>query len=107
MLDVEGGIDIDPCREQFFYILVPFQVPGTGDIGVGQFVHKDQLRVGRKDCIEIHLGEFYAMVLDGAEGNDGKAFHEHLGLVPPVGFDVPDPYIDSLVLSRCAALSIS
>ena len=89
MLDVEGGIDIDPCCEQLFHILVPFQVPGTGDIGVGQLVHKDQLRVGRKDCIEVHLGQFNAMILVGAEGDDRKAFHEHLGLVPPVGFDVP------------------
>ena len=45
MLDIDRGVDIDAGGEQLLHILPALLVPGAGGVGMGQFVHQDDLRL--------------------------------------------------------------
>ena len=44
MLDIDGGIHVDPGFQQFINILIPFEMTAPGSVGVRQLVDQDQLR---------------------------------------------------------------
>ena len=95
MLDIQRGVDIDTGIEQFLDILVAFGMPGTGNIGVGEFIDKHKRRFCLERCIEIELREQDPPVFHHLPGNDGKTFKQLFGLRPAVGLDIPGCHINS------------
>ena len=104
MLDIQRCIDIDPCIEEFLDILVTFRVAGTRGIGVGQFIDKHELRVGREDCIEVHFRKAHIPVFHHLPGDDGKPFCKRFCLGPAMGLNVPDPYVNAFTLPEVGCL---
>ncbi len=89
VLDIQRGIDIDTGIEQFLDILVAFGVTGTGNIGMGEFIDKNERWPETKGCIEVKLREHDSPVLHHLPGNEGKPFEQCFGLRPAVGLDIP------------------
>ena len=89
MLDIQRGIDIDTGIEQFLNILVAFGMPGTGNIGMSEFIDKNERWPETKGCIEIKLRERDPPVLHHLPGNEGKPFEQRFSLRPAMGLDIP------------------
>src|SRR5947208_655578 len=64
VLHVHGGEDIDVGCQDVEHIFVALAMPATFDVSVGQLVDEDDLRLSRKDAIEIHLLKQDALVVD-------------------------------------------
>ena len=43
MLYIDGGIDVDARPQQLLHILIAFHMAAALGVGMGQFVHQDQL----------------------------------------------------------------
>ncbi len=65
---------------------------------MGKFIDKDKFRAEGEDRIEVHLRNLHVLVLDHLTRNDIEALHQCFGLDPPMGLDVPDPYINAVTL---------
>ncbi len=55
VLDIHRCVDIDACFQKLLDILIPFGVAAAVCIGVGQFIHKNELRVPRNCGINVKL----------------------------------------------------
>ncbi len=55
MLDVHGRPDVDAGVEQLFDILPALGVPGSGDVGVRQFVDQNQLRLPLERPVQVEF----------------------------------------------------
>ena len=103
MLDVDGGIDVDPRRQQFLDILVALRVAAAGDVGVRQLVDQHQPGVAREDGVQIHLGERAAVRRHLVARHDLVAARQRLGLGAPVRLDHAD---DDIGASTRACLAL-
>ena len=48
VLDIDGRIDIDACRQQLLDILPTLRMLGAGCVGVSQFIDQQQRRTARQ-----------------------------------------------------------
>jgi hypothetical protein len=64
VLDVDRGVDVDACVEQFAHILPAPLVAAAGRIAMGELVDQRDLRLAHEHRVEIELGETMAAVLD-------------------------------------------
>jgi hypothetical protein len=90
MLDIDCGVDRDPCPEDLFNVLVPFQVPGVRGIGMGQFIDKDDRWFPGDDGIEIHLTDIKSLVPDMGNRNSLESGSKSIGLYSFMRLDIPD-----------------
>lgn len=90
MLDIQGGNDIDSGSEDFLDVFIALAVLAAGNIGVGKFVHENDLRITGKNGVDVHFFKFGALVEDLAARNVLKLGHEFLDPLAPMGFDNAD-----------------
>ena len=93
MLDVEGGVDVDPGVEQFEHVLPALGVAGAGGVGVGELVDQHELRPAADDGLQVHFREMRAAVVDGFARHEVQAGEQRLGFDASVGFDHADDQI--------------
>ena len=62
MLNVNGGININPCPQKLLYVLIPLLISAAGSIGVSQFIYKNQLRFPLQSTVKIKLPELYPFI---------------------------------------------
>ncbi|MNG93951.1 hypothetical protein D3C79_529430 [compost metagenome] len=55
VLDVDRGIDVDACSQQFLDILPALGVAAAGHIAVGQFIDEGQTRRSREQAVKVHF----------------------------------------------------
>ncbi|MNP00422.1 hypothetical protein D3C76_922120 [compost metagenome] len=55
VLDVDRGIDVDACSQQFLDILPALGVAAAGHIAVGQFIDQGQTRRSREQAVKVHF----------------------------------------------------
>ena len=98
------------CRHQSSDRAFP-QHPGNasggsepGDIGVGQFIDKDELWSGRQDCIEIDFREIVTFRYSPSFRDDRKPFYQCFCLGPAMCLNIPDFYVNSLILPEVSCL---
>ena len=86
VLDVERRPDIDPGDQKVFHILPTLLMPAPLGIGVGQFIHKDQLGTADKGRIDIKTTERNGPVIAvrGVTDNDSVMFITAGGLLTRV-----------------------
>ena len=93
VLDIDRGVDVDAGPEKLLHILPPLLVTGAGGVGVGQFVHQDDLGLPGKHRIKVHLREGDPLVRDQGWRNDLQPFQEGVGLRTAVGLHVPRHHV--------------
>jgi hypothetical protein len=84
VLHVQGRPDVEAGVEELLDVLPALQVPGAGDVGVGELVHEEQARAPRQGGVEVHLLEHHSAVLDGAGGEALEALQQARRLRAPV-----------------------
>ena len=62
MLNVNGGINVNPCPQKLLYVLIPLLISAAGSIGVSQFIYKNQLRFPLQSTVKIKLPELYSFI---------------------------------------------
>ena len=90
VLNVDGGVDIDPPPEQFLDIEIALGVAAARRISMSELVHQDDLRPARDDRVDIHFIERLVLVGDTPARDDLHAIQQRLGLAAAVGFDDAD-----------------
>ena len=98
VLHVHGGIDINAGVEQLADVLVTLGMAGTGDIGVGQFIHHGQLGTAGQQGVQVHFLQRHPPVFHFAARQDGQPGQQALGFLAPVSFDVADDDLHALAL---------
>ena len=93
MLDVEGGVNVNPGGKQFFDILVAFGMARAGRVGVGQFIDQRQAWTARQDSVHIHFGQFDAVIFEAFARNRFQPDNEGLRFDALVRFDVADDHL--------------
>ena len=99
VLDIQGGVDVDPRRQQFLDIHIALGMAAAGRIFMRQFVHQRQARLALQDGVQIHLRQHPALVGHALFGNGFDPFGEKIGLHPAMGFDHADHGIDAVQLA--------
>ena len=104
VLDIQGRVYVYPFIEYLLDVLVAFRVARPRCIGMGKFIDKYQLGMGGEDCIEIHLRDRHIPVLYHLPGDDREPFNQCFCLSPAMRLNVPDFYINSLILPEVRCL---
>ena len=99
VLDIEGGIDVDPRRQQLFDIQIALGMAAARGIVVRQLVHQHQARPALQDGVQIHLRQHPALVGHALLGNGLDALGEKIGLDPAMGFHHADHRIHAFQLA--------
>ena len=81
VLDVEGADDVDAGGQNILHILVALGVFAAGDVGMGQFVHDNDLGAAGEDGVGVHFLDGDAAVIDDfAAGDQFQAVDESLAV---------------------------
>ena len=96
MLHIQGGIDIDACRQQFLDIQIALGMAAAGRIVVRQLIHQHQAGPALQNGVQVHLRQHAALVGKAPLGDRLDAFGEKIGLDPTVGFDHADHGVDAI-----------
>ena len=101
MLDVERRVNVDARLQQPHHVLPPLRVRHAGGVGVGQFVHDQQLRMQRQRRVEIELEERRPAIVDFQPGKHVQAEHQGLGFRPAMRLDVADHDVHAFLGRPC------
>ena len=99
VLEVDRRDHIDPGVEEGVDVLPPLGVGRPRDVGVGQLVHQDQLRLAGHQALQVHLLERLAPVLDRLAGEDRQVTELGVGLGPAVLLDPADDHVGAALLA--------
>src|SRR5665213_1788199 len=94
VLDIEGGVDIDPGTEQFLDVQITFWMAATRRVRVGELVDDRKLGTTLQQGIQIHFLERDTSVFDAPPRNDLQPLDELFRLFALVRFDQPDDNVD-------------
>ena len=97
MLHIDRGIHIDPGFQQFFDILISFEVTAARSIGMGQFIHQNQLRLTLQRAIQIQFLQMNPFVFQfqrRQQFQTGKQIHR---LRAGMRFDISSNHICPLL----------
>ncbi len=107
MLDVQRGPDVDAGVQQVFHILPALGVAAAGHVGMGIFVHKQQLRPAGQRAFEVEFRDEAAAIMDRPARQDGKALEHGLGLAPAMGLHDAHHHVEAIALAARAAWSMA
>ena len=85
-------------------VLIALVVTAAGDIRVRELVDQAQLRLARKDRVEIHFFQDHAPVFDLAARHDLQVAELRLGLRASVRLDESDDDVDAIAPKRVCVL---
>ena len=88
VLNIEGGEDINPRIEQFYYVLAALGMSRALGIGVREFIHQDKLRTACQHRVEVHFAKGHTTILELLSRKLGQACGERVGFLPPVRLDI-------------------
>ena len=86
VLNVERGVHIDAGGKQLLDVEITLGMAAAWSIGVGEFVHKRDLRAALEEGIQVHLLERMAVIVDFGARNDLETVQQGLSFHPAVGF---------------------
>ncbi|MNV61014.1 hypothetical protein D3C71_1535040 [compost metagenome] len=89
VLDIDGGIHVDPRRKQLLDVLPALGMPAAGGIAVCQFIHQHQFRPGLEQAVEVHFLQHHATVFGAHQGLLRQAGEQRFGLGATMGFHHP------------------
>ena len=92
MLDIDGCIYINSGIQQFFYILISFDMPSSG-IGMGQLIYQNQLWFPFQRRVNIKLPECNAFMLNFLYRKLFQTMQQGCGLRPCMGFNISRNHI--------------
>src|ERR1700730_4917566 len=101
VLNVDGGIDVDTAVKQLLDVHAALRMPAAGRIGVGELIDQHNLWFPRDDCIDVHLAEPLAAVLDAPARNNLQPVQQRLGFLAAVRLHDPDDDVVA-ILAPCA-----
>ena len=104
MLDVDGGVDVDPVVEQLFDVEITLGMAAAGRVGMGKLVDQHDLRVAGDNGVEIHLLQPLPFVFQPLAGNDLEPLEQSLRLLSPMRFDDADHDIVAILLPGAGLL---
>ena len=87
MLNVDGGPDVDAGIENFTHILPAFAMAQAGGVGMGEFVHQEELWAAGEGGVEIEFFEDLAAIGDFLAGQHLDAADRFYGAGTAVRFD--------------------
>src|SRR5580658_6470169 len=93
VLNVERGDDVDFRGEKILNIFVALAMLAAGNIGVGQFIDEDDLRLARKNGIHIHFFEDGSLVLHFSARNGFHLGRQLFDAFAAVGFDDANDHV--------------
>ncbi len=95
MLDVQRAVDVDAQIQKFLNVLPSFQMPGTGDISVGQFIHQEQSWFSLQGRVNIKLFEDGSAVIAFQRRGDFQTLQQGGRFFSPVGFQEAHHHVDA------------
>ena len=93
MLDVNGRINADPCTQQLLHVLIPLGMAAARRIGVGQFIHQNQLGLARERAVQIELMQFNAFVWNAFRGELLQPIQQSHGFWAGMRLDIAGHYV--------------
>ena len=90
VLHVDGRIDVDARLQEFHDVLPSLRVSRTLGIGVGQFVHQNELRTTGECRVKIEFPQCRSAMLDHAWRQNRQPFQQGFRFRTTVRFDPPD-----------------
>ena len=97
MLNVEGGVHLDPGVQQVERVLPPLLMPDAWRVRVRELVEQKDRGLAGQGGFEIELAEHDASMLDFSSRENGEAADERLRLGTAMRFDAADDDIDPVV----------
>ena len=98
MLNVDGGVNIDTCIQQFVDVLPSALVPAPRGIAVSKFIHQCYCRLSRQQTIEVHFLQNTSLVFDFPTWQLGQSFQQGEGFRSSVSLHNADEHIDALAV---------
>jgi hypothetical protein len=98
MLNVERANHVNAGVQQLQNILIPLLVAAKWSVRMRQLIDNCHLRVSPKDCIEVHLLNRNALVLDPLAGNHFESLDQHRRIRSPVSLNESQDNIDPALL---------
>ena len=95
VLDVERGENINARVEQFQHVLIAFGMARFRRVGMGEFVHQNQLRLAGQRGIQIKFAQLDAAIFNQPARECRQTFGQRIGFFAAVGFEVADDDIAS------------
>ena len=87
MLDVDRGINVNPIVKQLLHVEIALGMAAARRVGVGQFVHQNDLRSANENGIKVHLVERLTLILYAATRNRLEPIEQRFCLLPSMGFN--------------------
>ena len=104
VLDVDGGVDVDPMGQQFLDVEIAFGMTAAWGVGMGEFVDKGDLRPPRDQRVEVHLVERLILVGEPPPRQYFEALQKRFGFSPAMGLDHTNDDIRAGLLPGMGAL---
>ena len=104
VLNVDGGIDVDTAIKQLLDVHAALRMPAARRIGVGEFIDQHDLWFPRDDCIDVHLLEPLAAVLDAPARNNLQSVQQRFGFLAAVRLHNPDDNVVAVLAPRARRL---
>jgi len=95
VLHVECREDIDPILKQFQHVFIAFFMLAAWNVGVGQFINQDDLRLSRQNGFQVEFLKKCALVFHPARRDLVYLLCQFHHSGAPVGFYKPDDDIFS------------
>ena len=105
VLDVERGDDVDARVEQFQHVLIAFRVAGAGRVGVGEFIHQQEIRPSLERGVEIELLQHVPAVFELLARQNRQPVQQRRRFLASVGFHHADEHLQAVLLplpGRCS-----
>ena len=93
MLDIDRCVNINSGIQQFLNILITLGVPTSFHIGMGQFVHQNQLRFSLQRTINIKLTESDSPVIHLSNRKLLQAIEQCHCLRSGMGFNISGNHV--------------
>ena len=93
MLNIDGGIDADAGVQQLLHILIPFGVAAALGVGMGQFIHQNQLGVPGQSSVQIKFPQEDALRGNRFWRELFQSLQQGHGFRAGVGLDTPGHHI--------------
>ena len=97
VLDIDGGIDVDPGAQNLLHILPALSMPRSRHVGMREFIDQDQGGLSRDRCGNAELVKHFVAVDDSLWRQVLEAFRKRCSVPPAMRFQHPDDDVAALL----------
>lgn len=93
MLNIDGGVHIDPGAQQLFNVLIALDMAAALCIGMGQLIYQDELGLAGQSGVQIEFPQGDALVGYDQGRKALQTFHQFHGGGSDMGLNIPGHHV--------------